>query len=234
MVEIHDVKQGTREWFALRIGTPTVSNLPRILTPAKLKISAGAKTYAAELVAERILGEPLDHELATEWTARGTELESEARDWYAMYRDVEVDEVGFVTIAGGAFGGSPDGLVGDDGLVEIKCRSAKMHARIITGVDEAASRLQTQGYLWLTGREWIDVLAYTPPSMISGKGLPKHIQRQYRDPTVHQAIETAVTDFIEMIDEGLARLKDLGEVIEEGNDDITRKLRESLAAGATT
>ena len=207
-VVLHDVVQGSRQWWDLRIGTPTVSKLSRILTPSKLEISKSADAYAAELVGERLLGRPLDEaEVDTMWTARGTDLEREARDWYAFHKGVEVQTVGFVSMLDGAFGGSPDGLVGDDGGLEIKCRGAKMHIRSVMGVDDIADRLQVQGYLYLTAREWWDVLAYNPE-------LPKRIVRVYRDPDVHRAIEIALTEFLERLDRGHSLLGSLGDVVE--------------------
>jgi hypothetical protein len=225
-MKIHDCKQGSSEWVALHIGRPSVSKLPRILTNTRLEYSKGARAYAAELIAERMLGRPLDWgaEYDTIWTDRGTDMEKEARDFYAFFRDVEVTEVGFIETDAGHFGGSPDGLVGDDGLVEIKCRSAKHHARCITGVEEIAERLQTQGYLWLTGRAWIDVVAYNPD-------LPKMIVRQYPEEEVQEMIGRQLDRFCAEMETAERKLRDLGDVITE-DEDLKWTLIESVRRGA--
>ena len=224
------LRQGSAEWMDLHVGRPTVSQLSRILTPSKLEYSKAARAYAAELVGERILGKSLneaDEErfgrsfAGNRWTDRGTDMEDEARLWYAFYRDVDVERVAFISTDDGRFGGSPDGLVGDDGLVEIKCRNAANHMRCIAGVDEIADRLQTQGYLWLTGRAWIDVLAYNPD-------LPKKIVRQYPEPSVQEMIGLQLDRFLGDMDRGEQRLRALGDVIIE-DEDISWDLSEAEA-----
>jgi hypothetical protein len=230
-MKIHDCEQGSSEWVALHIGRPSVSKLNRILTSARLEYSKGARAYASELIAERMLGRPLDWGAeydGTIWTDRGTSMEDEARRWYAFYKDVEVQEVGFITNDEETFGGSPDGLVGDVGLVEIKCRGAKAHARCMTGADEIADRLQTQGYLWLTGRAWVDVIAYNPD-------LPKKIVRQYPEDKVQEMIGRQLTRFLAEMERAERRLRDLGDVIEEDEDikwTLIESLKESLKEGA--
>lgn len=221
-MKIHTCEQGSSEWVRLHIGRPSVSKLPRILTSARLEYSKGARAYASELIAERMLGRPLDwgQEYDTIWTDRGTSMEDEARRWYAYYKDVEVQTVGFITTDDETFGGSPDGLVGDDGLIEIKCRGAKAHARCMTGADEIAERLQTQGYLWLTGRAWVDVVAYNPD-------LPKKIVRQYPDEHVQEMIGAQLERFFKELERAERKLSELGDVIEE-DEDIRWDLSESL------
>lgn len=223
--EIHDVKQGSREWWALHLGIPTASSFSRIITPAKLDYSKGAHGYAAELIAERILGRPLDWgvDYDTIWTERGTNMEEDARDWYALYRGVEVEAVGFVTVWERTVGGSPDGLVGDDGIVEIKCRRAAAHAKCMMGIDPTAGHLQTQGYLWLTDRQWVDVIAYNDV-------LPKRIDRVHRDETVIDAIRGHLGKFLNDMEKAEAKLKELGDVIED--DGLLQALAASVKKGA--
>lgn len=221
------LRQGSAEWLDMRHGIPTCSQLSRILTPARLEYSKGARAFAAELIGERILGVPLDGYDGNQWTDRGTEVEEEARLWYEFYKEVEVDRVPFITTDAGNFGGSPDGLVGEDGLIEIKCRSAKHHMRCITGVDEIADRLQTQGYLWLTGRKWVDVVAYN-------RDLPKKIVRQYPDEEVQGMITKQLDRFFTEMERAERKLLELGEVIEEDEDlqwDLNESLEEAVAHG---
>lgn len=226
-MKAHDCKQGSSEWVRLHIGRPTVSNLPKIITSARLEYSKAARAYASELIAERMLGRPLDWgaELETIWTDRGTDMEAEARAWYSFYKDTEVQQVGFIETDAGHFGGSPDGLVGDVGIVEIKCRSAKHHARSMTGVDEIADRLQTQGYLWLTGRAWIDVVAYNPD-------LPKKIVRQYPEKHVQEMIGTHLDRFCRDMERVERKLTELGPVIED-DEEFQWTLIESIREATT-
>lgn len=211
-MKIHDVVQGTSEWFDARTGIPTVSNLGKILTEKRLDYSASAPKYAAELIGERLLGKSFEEDdSGNVWTSYGQDTEEKARRWYAYHKDAEVQTVGFVTTDDGSFGGSPDALVDDDGLLEIKCRSLRHHMRSIATLEEIADRLQVQGYLWLTDRKWIDVVAYNPV-------LPKKIVRTYPDPAVQRAIEAALERFAkdlettQMIVDGIA-----GDVIEDDN-----------------
>lgn len=225
-MKIHECEQGSSRWVELHIGRPSVSCLPRILTSVNLTYSKAARAYASELIAERMLGRPLDwgQEFDTIWTDRGTSMEDEARRWYAFYRDVEVAKVGFITTDDETFGGSPDGLVGDVGIIEIKCRSAKQHARCMTGAEDIAERLQTQGYLWLTGRAWVDVIAYNPD-------LPKKIVRQYPEERVQDAITGQLTRFLTEMDRAERKLRELGDVIEE-DEEVYWDLAESIKEGA--
>ncbi len=234
-MKVHDCRQGSSEWFALRLGIPTVSRFGRIMTPARLGYSKAAPAFAAELVAEELLGYPLDFGADYDdeqisgrdasgnvWTRRGTDLEAEARLWYAALRDVDVQEVGFVTTDDEAVGGSPDGLVDADGGLEIKCRGAKAHVRCLVGVDPIADTNQIQGYLWLTGRAWWDVLAYNP-------SLPKRIERHYPDPAWAEAWTGCLERFGKDMERAEAVLLGDAEVIED--DNLAALLAASLKAG---
>jgi hypothetical protein len=172
-MKILDVEQGTMEWALARLGIPTASQFDRILTPKTRKASTSRDAYRAELLAEWLMGQPLDWGTSA-WMERGTELEDEARRWYEMDRGVDVQTVGVVVRDDGLVGGSPDGLVGEDGGLEIKCPAAVQHVKYMLGVDELAHVGQVQGYLYLTGRKWWDVLSYNPD-------LPPVVKRVERD-----------------------------------------------------
>lgn len=230
---VHDVEQGTRAWFDLRLGIPTVSRFPRIVTAKRLDYAAGAQALAAELIGERLLGKPLDWEAPdTGWTERGTELEAEARAWYSAFRDVDVREVGFVTTDGGRYGGSPDAFVlGPDGEpvggLEIKCRSLKNHMRCVMGIDPTAERLQVQGYLWITGLPWWDVLAYNPEPEI-----PNRIDRVWPDEATFTALEECLDKLDADIERGLEAIRAANGVVEEDPEALLEKLYASVEAGA--
>jgi putative phage-type endonuclease len=181
-----DIEQGTDEWHALRRGIVTASAISKLLT-ATFKPAANDTNRALlyQLLAERILGES-DQSFYNDDMARGNVLEPYARDLYATHR-APVVECGFVTLAtsAGTLGYSPDGLVGDDGLIEIKCPRPKTHLRsLLTGEIPAEYVPQLQTGLAVTGRAWCDYISYAP-------GLPLFVQRCHPAPAVVAAIHAA-------------------------------------------
>ena len=160
----HDVKQGGDAWIELRLGIPTSSRFDCIVTPATLKISdaKGAKIYRHELLAEWLFGMPVDA-VSTQFMDRGTALEDSARAWYEFTNDVEVMNGGFCTTDDGLVGDSPDGLIGDDGCLEIKTLGLKAHVgHMIGDLNIVPYRPQVYGHLWVTGRQWCDLCFYHP------------------------------------------------------------------------
>lgn len=194
----HEIRQGSSTWWALRCGKPTCSELHKVMTPAKREYSKAAHAYIADLLAEQMLGEPLEWG-STEWTERGTELEAKARAWYELERGVEVQRVAFITNDEGDEGGSPDGLVGEDGILEIKCYGASHHMRCLLGLEDIASPLQVQGLLRLTGRKWVDVLAWNPK-------LPPKLARVWRDDAFIDALDSCMQKFKDDMAKVKARL----------------------------
>ena len=166
------------------------------MTPKTLKPSGQRLDYMAELVAEAVLGEPLDSPDSM-WMGRGTDMEDEARGWYELTRGVDVDVVGFVV--NGGVGCSPDGLVGSDGLVEIKIRKAANHmAAVMAGVHGALDT-QIQGQLMVTERAWCDVIHYNPQ-------LPSQVVRVERDEDYVGALRAALLGFTNELAAALAAL----------------------------
>ena len=198
-MKILDCVQGSDEWFRARLGMPTASQFDRILTPARRQYAKGATGYRNLLVAEWLLGCPVDWD-GNGWTARGTELEAEAREWYQFTTDREVVEVGMVLRADEKVGGSPDGLVGDDGGIEIKCLAAHNHVAQLLDEDDAHTG-QVQGLLYLTGRAWWDLVFYNPQ-------IPSVIRRITPDPDYHAALDVALTRFVRELDEAKDRLRE--------------------------
>lgn len=188
---VHDVEQGSEEWMALRLGIPTASNFAKILTPKTLKLSSQADAYIDELVAEWALWQDLG-DVKGPWMDRGTELEPEARRWYTWETGRSVTTAGFCTDDEGRYGFSPDGLVGDDGGLEIKCRSAKNHVRMLRhGVTTETA--QVMASMWISGREWWDVVAYNP-------FLPSRFTRIERDQAYMDALDEAMPEFVAKLD----------------------------------
>ena len=158
---VHQCEQGSVEWHALRWGIPTASNFDRILT-AGGKPSKQADEYRRYLLAERYFGHPLE-QIKTSWMQRGNDLEGEACAFYEFTREVAVGHCGIITDDEGRFGASPDGLVGDDGLVEFKCPAPETHIKYMLWSDvEKEYRVQLQGQLWVAQRKWTDIVSYHP------------------------------------------------------------------------
>lgn len=187
-----DVEQGSPEWHFARLGIPTASQFDRILTPKTRKPSGQADGYLAELVAEWLLQMPL------EWGSsrpveRGTDLEDRARRWYEMTEDVDVQRPGFILREDGLVGASPDGLVGEDVVLEIKTPMALQHTKYFIGVESPAHVGQTQGTLYLTGRKRVDVVSFNPD-------LPPRLFRVDRDEEYITALDAALKPFLEKLE----------------------------------
>jgi len=160
-MKIVTCEQRSPEWFAARLGIPTASMFDRIITPSG-KPSSQADGYANLLVAEWLSGQPGGME-PTPWMQRGTDCEPEARAFYEMDRGVGVSEVGFITMDEGQAGCSPDGLVGDDGMLEIKVPAPQTHVEyLLSGELPQKYRPQAQGQLMVAERRWCDFLSYHP------------------------------------------------------------------------
>lgn len=172
----HDIEQGGEKWHALRRGMITASAVGHLITgtgkPAKNDTS---RARLLQLLAERITGES-EPSFYGDDMARGHLLEPLARDIYAKHR-APVQECGFVTadFDGIVIGYSPDGLVGDDGLIEIKSPKQKNHLRSLLSDEVPAEYVpQVQAGLAVTDRAWCDFISYAP-------GLPLFIHRCERD-----------------------------------------------------
>jgi len=201
MIEV-DVEQGTHEWLVARLGIPTASCFKQILTPKTLKPSTQADKYLDELCTEWLLGEPLD-DASSIWMERGSELESKAVAYYEMQADATTRKVGFCLLDDRRAGCSPDRLIGDDGGLEIKCPSAKVHTGYLRRGFDAEYRLQVQGNLWVTGREWWDLMSFNPSA-------PPVIRRYESDPEILGPLIEAVDEFCEQLEDAKKRLLESG------------------------
>jgi hypothetical protein len=160
-MKILDVVQGTPEWHIIRCGKPTASNFGKILT-ATGKASTSAQGYMDSLLADWLAGEPADAMEATFWMERGVETEDEARQAYSIITGREVQQVGFCMEDGERWGCSPDGLVGGDGGLEIKCPKASTLISYYRSGCPAEYRPQIQGCMMVTDRAWWDFMGYHP------------------------------------------------------------------------
>ena len=194
-------EQGTSAWREAKRGLPSASNIEKIITPKGLKPSSQADTYRYKLLAEWATGETA-MDAGSQFMQRGTEMEAEARAWYELSKDVTVQQVGFILNDERTFGCSPDGLVGTNGDLEIKCFEAAHHVKaLLEGDDDYV--LQCQARLWVTNREWVDRVYYNP-------AMPVVCRRLYRDASIVATIQERVGEFLEQLEADRARLKELG------------------------
>lgn len=163
---IHDFEQYSPEWYKTRLGLPTASAASRIITTTG-KLSASIEPYAHELAME-VYKSSLDDEFyGTRYTERGKELEPRAVAKYEWDNNVDVDHCGFITDDEMTMGISPDGLVGDDGLLEIKCLKDVAHSEVLRKWEKTSKfpsdRLaQTQMQLLVSDRKWNDLSYFHP------------------------------------------------------------------------
>src|SRR5690606_19199105 len=143
-MRVLDVVQGSPDWLQARLGIPTASQADRIMTPRQLNPASAQREYLHQLLAEWVLGNPIDWGQASPWAERGTEMEAEARTAYELEMGVDVQTTGLLLTDDGLFGGSPDGLVGDDGGVEIKCPGIHTHIGYLLDPSTLAERYRGQ------------------------------------------------------------------------------------------
>lgn len=197
---IRDIEQGSADWLALRLGIVTCSELDCLLVNGKGEegFGAGAITYMDQLIGERITGEAAELPFSTRATERGHELEGKARELYKARTDLSYEEVGIILDHG--IGYSPDALIGDNGLIEVKTKLPKFQVGVILSGEIPKEHIaQCQGGLWVSGREWIDFISYWP-------GMPLFIKRAYRDEALIARIAERVATFHELLEARMAKV----------------------------
>ena len=185
-----NMEQRSEAWYAARCGIVTASVVGKLLTPTlKVADNDTARGVTASLVAERITGH-VEPTFTSDDMWRGIEHEPIARDLYSGHHG-EAVECGFMRLDGDGWtlGYSPDGLIGDDGLVEIKGPRAKGHvATILADAVPTYYMAQLQAGLLVSGRKWIDYVSFCA-------GLPLYVKRVTPDPAWHAAIAAACQQF---------------------------------------
>ena len=203
---MEEIIQGSPEWFAARCGRVTASRVADVIAKTKSGPAASRANYAAQLVAERLTGTVADtfSNAAMAW---GTEKEPEARNAYAFFHDADVAEVGFVPHPSLFAGASPDGLVGDVGLVEIKCPNTSTHIDTLLGKSAPSKYVtQMQWQMACTGRAWCDFVSFDPRMP---EDLRLFVCRVHRDDGHISTLEAEVADFLREVDATVEALRAL-------------------------
>lgn len=229
---IIDCEQNTAEWLALRCGKVTGSRIPDVLAEIKKGEAASRRNYRAKIVAEILTGQPVEpvEQYVSKEMQWGTDTEPFARAAYELECDAVVDKVGFaIHPQNERFGASPDGSVGHEGLVELKCPNTATHIDyILAGVVPADYQLQMLAEMACTERQWCDFVSFDPR-------LPKRLQlfvrRFPRDEKRIAEIEQKVERFLAEVDEVIFRLESTVSIgPNPGSDSLLTQLQDSLSA----
>jgi putative phage-type endonuclease len=203
-MHIIDCAQGSPEWFAARAGRVTASRISDLMAKTKTGWGASRANYLAELVAERLTGTVAEG-FTNAAMKQGTETEPLARAAFQFFADAEVTEVGFVVHPRiDDSGCSPDGLVGTDGMVEIKCPNTATHIETLLGAGIPDKyRKQMQWQMACCERGWCDFVSFDPrlPTRMQ-----LFVQRVARDDADLNEIDAAVSVFLSEVDAKVAAL----------------------------
>lgn len=199
------MQQRTEEWFAARLGKVTASRISDLMAVTKTGHTASRKNYMAELICERLTGRR-EEKYSNAAMQRGTELEPKARAMYEIETGELVEETGLIDHPAIVMSGaSPDGLIGNDGLLEIKCPNTATHLEFLqTGTPKREYLLQMQWQMACTGRAWCDFVSYDDR-------LPEHLAyrctRIPRDGKLIAEMEDAVRLFLLELDKTIEQLE---------------------------
>lgn len=199
-MRIIDCEQNTPDWFKWRVGIPTASNFDKIVT-SKGEPSKQRTKYMYQLAGERITGK-MEETYKNANMQRGIEMESEARQVYELINNVEILKVGLCIEEGETvYAASPDGLVGKDGLIEIKCPQITTHVEYLLKTELPTEYFQqVQGQLLVTNRKWNDFISYYP-------GMKPLIVRVQRDEKFIKALKIELEVFCKELNQLIERIK---------------------------
>jgi putative phage-type endonuclease len=203
------MEQRSEAWFQARLGKVTASRVADVIATTKSGWGASRANYAAQLVAERLTGVAADSFTngAMQW---GVDNEADARRAYAFYADATVTEDAFVDHPAIAMAGaSPDGLVGEEGLVEIKCPNTATHIQtLLDGAVPGKYVTQMMFQMACTGRQWCDFASFDPRLPES---MRLFVKRVHRDDDEVLRLETLIGEFLVEVEETVTRLTALYE-----------------------
>lgn len=198
---VHDCAQNSEAWHLARLGLPTASVFADVLAKGEGKTR---RALMMKLAGEILTGEPMQNYQNADMQ-RGHDQEDGARDRYALLHDAEPVRVGFLEETDVRAGASPDALLGDDGILEIK--SAAPHVlidKLTKGVFPAEHVAQCQGALWISGRDWLDIAIYCPR-------LPLFVKRAKRDKDYIANLAGEVARFNDELAQTVERVRRYGE-----------------------
>ncbi len=193
--------QNTDEWLKNRLGKITASCFSKVLTKGG---GVTRRKYMIQLAVERLTNRKEERYFSKEmeW---GTMKEPEARGAYELISGAEVEQVGFIEIDG-MIGCSPDGLVGEDGLLEIKCPNTSTHLDTFTKDDMPSNHKdQVQGQMMVTGREWVDFVSFDPRLPYKSQYFCKRIMRD--DEYIDSELIPGIVGFSRDLDKLIIKLK---------------------------
>lgn len=197
-----ELEQNTPEWLQVRAGIPTASCFHEVCMKPGPRggLPKGRITYMRKLAGEIITGRPMDNYVSRDME-RGKENEAEARALYAMLHDVEPKQIGFVK--NGNCGASPDSLVGNDGLLEIKDAAPHIQIeRLLDGRVPNEHKAQVQGQLMVSQRNWCDFMSHC-------RGMPPLIVRVERDEAFIAALRVDINEFVDELNELVEHIRGL-------------------------
>jgi len=195
-----DITQGEEAWFRVRLGMVTASNFAAVCAKGQGKTR---KSYMMKLASEQLTGEP-EPTYKSDYMEHGSETEDLARHCYEQIMDCNVRQVGFIQLSD-YVGCSPDGLVGDPGMLEIKCPKSTTHVETLErGSMQTCYRKQVQGQLWVAGRQWCDWVSYDPRVL----EWPMFKERVFRDEELIATIKEEVYRFVAELKEMVANIRE--------------------------
>lgn len=204
-----NIIQGSPEWRSIRLGKVTASRVSDLVAKTKTGWGASRANYMAELIAERLTGVPADTytNAAMQW---GTETEPLARSAYEFYSGQTVTQIGFVAHPSIAMcGASPDGLIGEYGLLEIKCPNTATHLDTLLGQEIPGKYItQMQFQMACSGRQWCDFASFDPRMP---EPMRLFVRRVARDESLIEQLEASVIMFLAELDTKIGRLRNLYE-----------------------
>lgn len=196
-IEIFEMDQNSDDWHKARLGIPTSSSFAKVMAKGDGKTRS---KYMRQLAGELLIGEPMQT-YHNKHMDHGHEIEPQAKAAYELLTDRQINNVGF--IRNGRKGASPDGLVGSDGVVEIKRQLPDILIETHQKDKVPSTHIaQIQGQMWVAEREWVDFLAFFP-------GMPMFTKRIYRDESYISNMAVEVGKFINDLDEVVHHMKSI-------------------------
>lgn len=224
MIQVFDYDQYSPDWWACRRGIPTASEFKTLLRTkgrGEDGTSVTRKKYLYRLAGEIITGEAAET-YSNAHMERGKEMEAEARDYYAFLSDDPVTQVGFVRDDDKGAGCSPDSFVGDVGVLEIKTALPDILIdHILKGEFPPEHKAQTQGALWVSDREWVDIIIFW-------RGMTPFVKRAHRDETYIKDLASAVAGFNVELGVIVERIRRYGASDGSSSGALKQALRQSL------